>query len=252
MITESEQEALILQYCETKDERLKTKALEAYKPLVEYIARKFAYNRNDVSDLVQVGLIATLKCLDRFDPTMNVHFSSFITPSIIGEIKHYFRDKSRLIKVPRKLQELHHKIKTEIRKASSSGETLVLSTLAKRLNVDEELVLEAMEAGQNVKTLSLDSPVFGQESPTVSKQHSSLMEKLGSASIEDTFINKHILEKALSQLKERERRIVYLRFYEGLSQSDISKRMGLSQMHISRLLAQSIKQLRQILVQDND
>ena len=235
---------LVVEYCKTKNVALKEQILENYKPLIHYIARKLAFNINDVDDLVQVGSIAVFKALDRFDITRETDFSTFATPNIIGEIKHYFRDKCKLVKIPRKIQELYSKIKNELARCQQEGFNPTIQYLAEKLEVSEEKVLEAMEAGQNSRIVSLDSPTFTDSS---SSSGSTLVDKIGTNDKEDVLLNKETLKQGILKLSTRQRRIVYLRFFGGLSQSEIAERMELSQMHISRLLAKAIKRLREEL-----
>eukprot|EP01047_Picozoa_sp_COSAG01_P000490 COSAG01_NODE_9_length_43729_cov_66.133463_27_plen_251_part_00 len=243
------QQALIKAYLESPSEQLKAEISQIFEPLVAYIARKLAFNRDDFEDLVQIGNIALLRCLDRYSLDRNTDFATFATPNIIGEIRHYFRDKNKLIKVPRRLQELHSKIRQLVRKLQNDGVRPTLSELSKSLEVSEELILEAMEAGQNSKTVSLDTPVFSGDSfvETGSAQH--MVNKIGVTSKEESFLNKETLKDAIYKLSDRERRIIYLRFYGGLSQAQIATRLGLSQMHISRLITQSITRLRGIITE---
>ena len=126
---------LVIEYCKTKNPALREEILVSYRPLIDYIAKKLAFNRSDTDDLIQIGSIAILKALGRFDPSKKTDFGTFATPNIIGEIKHYFRDKSQIVKVPRKLQELHPKIKNTIREAQKSATTLSVADLAKKLKI---------------------------------------------------------------------------------------------------------------------
>lgn len=237
---------LVLEYCKTKNPARREEIITNYKSLIHYIARKFAFNRSDTDDLVQVGTIAVLKALDRFQPDKRIDFATFVTPNIIGEIKHYFRDKSRMVKVPRKLQELYSKIKTEIRNRQKDGKSPTVTELAKIFDTSEEKILEAMEAGQNIKILSLDAPSYATDTSS-SASEPSILDTIGSETKEDSLLNKETLKQALLKLSSRERRIIYLRFYGGLSQSEIARRMNLSQMHISRILASSVKNLKKWL-----
>ena len=161
---------LVKEYCETKNQNLKEQILTNYKPLIEYIAKKLAFNKNDVDDLIQVGCIALIKALDRFMPEKNTEFSTFATPNIIGEIKHYFRDKSKIVKVPRKLQETYSRVKKEIYDAQLEGIQLTVKDIAKKLEIDEEKVIESMEAGQNIKVISLDSPSYRSDNSNSSSE----------------------------------------------------------------------------------
>ncbi|RAP38770.1 B/F/G family RNA polymerase sigma-70 factor [Candidatus Marinamargulisbacteria bacterium SCGC AAA071-K20] len=240
---------LVIEYCETKNPALREDIITNYKSLIHYIARKFAFNRSDTDDLIQVGTIAVLKALDRFLPDKKIDFATFATPTIIGEIKHYFRDKSRLVKVPRKLQELYSKIKTEIRLRQKDGKSPTVAELARIFETSEEKILEAMEAGQNIKILSLDAPSYTSDFLKSSKNEPSIIDSIGSETKEDFMLSKETLKQALLKLSSRERRIIYLRFYGGLSQSEIAKRMNLSQMHISRILTTAIKHLKKWLAQ---
>jgi len=245
----SKKQPLVLEYYRTRDNALKDPIVREYKPLINYIARKLAFNKEDTQDLMQVGTIALLKALDRFRPEKETDFATFATPNIIGEIKHYFRDKSRLVKVPRKLQELYSKVKNEIRTAQKNRINLTIAELAERLDVPQEKVLECMEAGQSSRVLSLDAPSYKHDFFKRSDSEPSILDNLGTEGNENVLLNKETVKQAILKLNSRERRIVYLRFYGGLSQVEIAKRMKLSQMHISRLLMTAVKKLRKLLVQ---
>tara|TARA_Y100001970_G_C14251405_1_gene872134 strand:+ start:1399 stop:2145 length:747 start_codon:yes stop_codon:yes gene_type:complete len=238
---------LVKEYCDTKNNALKEKILKNYQPLIEYIARKLAFNKNDVDDLIQVGSIALIKALDRFKIEKNTEFSTFATPNIIGEIKHYFRDKSKIVKVPRKIQELYSRIKTELYEAQLEGIQLTIKDISTKLDVDEEKVIEAMEAGQNIKVISLDSPSYKSDSYGAGNTEPTLIDQIATTNKEESMLNKETLKQAILKLSTRERRIIYLRFYGGLSQAEIAERLELSQMHISRLLSKSIKHLQEEL-----
>ena len=236
---------LVKKYVETRDQSLKEDIVKNYKPLIEYIARKLAFHRDDLDDLIQVGSIAVLKALDRFQLEKNTEFSTFATPNIIGEIKHYFRDKSKIVKIPRKLQEIYSKIKQTINVAQQEGRTLTIADLATKLEVSEEKIIESMEIGQNIKVISLDAPTY--TSDKSSGHEPSLLDHIGTNHKEDLLLKKETLKQAILKLNSRQRRIIYLRFYGGLSQSEIADRMQLSQMHISRLLTKSIRSLKEEL-----
>ncbi len=242
---ESKIDPLIIEYNKTKQEELKTEILKNYQHLAKYIAKKFAYNRNDIEELIQIANIAILKAIDRFDIERNISFSTFVTPTIIGEIKHYFRDNSPLVKIPRKLQELNSKIKTEIKSLQANGIRITTNLLSERLQVNTETLLEAMEAESSAKVISLDNPTYNNDffsSP--SKTTSPIINNIPTQPQEETALIKETLKQALLKLSPRNRRVCYLRFYGGLSQEDIANRLHLSQMHISRILTKSIKQLR--------
>lgn len=245
MCTMSEsREALVKQYLATKNEALIDQILISFKPLVEYIARKLSYNTNDVPDLVQVGNLGLLKSLDTFDPTRNIAFSTFASANIIGEIRHYIRDKGRMVKLPRKLQEQYSKIRQYIKIKTQELERYpTTKEISEDLGLSEEDVLESMEAGQSFRVISLDKPVQTQKNTHASEKFS-LIDNISSEFKDDQFLNQEMLKQALSNLNEREKRLIYLRFYEGLTQKEIADQLNLSQMHVSRLLTSSLKKLQ--------
>ena len=243
-----QKDSLVAKYCKDRDNSLKEKILLSYAPLVEYIAKKLAFNKNDLEDLVQVGTIGLLRSLDRFEPSKDIDFSTFANPNIIGEIKHYFRDKSRLVKVPRKLQELNSKVKTFVKAAQREGRSPTVTEISIALDTTEERILESMEVGQTALVLSLDSPSYrGDNMKRGDSSAPSLLDSLGVEGKEDDVLKKETIQQAIEQLNDREQKIIYLRFFCGLSQMEIAKRMALSQMHISRILVKSIDHLRSIL-----
>lgn len=233
-------EELLLSYLETRDPDTRERVVQCYMPLVEYVARKLSFSRDELDDLIQIGCMGLLRAMDRFDVTKEVDFSSFATPNIIGEIKHYFRDKRAIVKVPRRLQELYTKIKKYTREAQVIGKTPTVQELSKMFEVSEDLVIEALDAWQSSSAISLDMPAYSRSDGT----QTTLLDQLGGDDHGDAVINKVTLRQAMLTLPRRERRIVFLRFYRGLSQAEISEKMELSQMHISRLLTASLKKLR--------
>ena len=235
-------DSLVLEYHKTKDPSLRDKILASYFPLVEYIARKLAFNKNDVDDLVQVGSIGLIRSLERFDVTMETDFSTFATPNIIGEIKHYFRDKRNILKIPRKIQELNSKVKRYIKEKQGEGHTPTITEIATALDIEEDRVIESLEASHKQNVMSLDSPAY-----TSSNSSATLLDSLGVGGESQLILNKITLKKALNSLSERDRHIVHLRYFKGLSQTEIAEQTKLSQMHISRLLIQSLKRLKAYL-----
>jgi len=240
-------EVLVLKYKESPSKGLREKIVQHYTPLIEYISRKLAFNRHDLDDLFQVGTIGLLRALERYSPEKETDFTTFATPNIIGEIKHYFRDKSRLVKVPRKLQESYSKIKQFIREKQKTGKAPTIKEIATALECSEEKVLESMEAGQSTSVLSLDAPSNYTQGNRTSPIGSSLLDTIGVAGKEEHLLNKEIIEQAVSKLNAREKKIIFLRFYSGLSQTEIAKQLDLSQMHISRLLVSAIKNLKKVI-----
>ena len=244
-----EREALVHQYIKTRDSVLRDQILEAYRPLVDYIVRRLCFHLEDKDDLTQLGVIGLLRALDRFEPSHETDFSTFATPNVIGEIKHYFRDKKNIVKIPRRLQEVHGKVRNYLKEAQQNFQNPSVAQIAKAVGVDEEIVLESLEAGQVQTVVSLDTPNYGKSDVKGWQSGDSLGDTLGDSHHEDLFINRVALKHAISKLEEREQYIVDLRFYKGLSQREIASHLGLSQMHISRILAQILKKLRKTIEQ---
>lgn len=237
-------EELVKEYMASKNDSLKESILVAYTSLVEYIARKLAYNKNDVPDLIQVGSMGLLKALKTYDVDRDIAFSTYSSTIIMGEIRHYIRDKGRIVKLPRKLQEQYSKIQKYIQKRSQELEkSPTTSEIAQSLGLSEEDVLESIEAAQSFQIISLDRPLQSHHSKS-SGETFSLIDKIG---IEDKYNNtldKMIISQALHDLTDRQKKLIHLRFYEGLTQKEISVKLSISQMHVSRLLSESLKKLR--------
>jgi RNA polymerase sigma-B factor len=226
-------------------ERLRSELVVAHLNLVRYLAVKFANRGESLDDLIQVGTVGLLKAIDRFDLDRGVEFTTYATPTIVGEIKRYFRDKGWAVKVPRRLQELNLAVNRAIEKLSvKMGRSPTVAELAEHLNASEEDILEAQELGQAYNLLSLDTELSGEGD----KKSQTLQDYIGQtdaglALLED----KANLERAFEVLTGRERVILYLRFYESVSQTEIAKRLNVSQMHVSRLQQKALEKLRHVL-----
>jgi RNA polymerase sigma-B factor len=239
-----DREILVKEYIKTKKEPLKEDILVAYKSLIEFIARKLSFNIDDIPDLIQVGNIGLLKSLETFDLSRKIAFSTYASSNVIGEMRHYIRDKGRIVKLPRKLQEQYSKIRQFIKiKTQELKRFPTTSEIAKGLGLSEEDILESMEAGQSFRIISLDKPIQTNKYKT-SNEKFSLIDNIGTEAKDDSVLNKEVLKDALKQLNEREKKLIYLRFYEGLTQKEIATRLTLSQMHVSRLLNESLTKLR--------
>jgi RNA polymerase sigma-B factor len=221
--------------------RIRERVIELYLPLAEYLARRFRNRGEPYEDLSQVAVIGLIKAVDGFDPGRGVEFASYAIPTIVGELKRHFRDKGWSVRVPRRLQEL----KLEIAKAVSEltqqlQRSPTVVDLAKHLEIPEEEVLAGLDTANAYSALSLHTPVSGEESgPEV-------VDLLGDddpslRSVED----RATLRPLIRKLPEREQRIIALRFFGNMTQSQIADEIGISQMHVSRLLARSLKQLRE-------
>jgi RNA polymerase sigma-B factor len=226
-------------------EELRNNLVVAHLNLVRFLALKFANRGEPLDDLVQVGTVGLLKAIDRFELGRGVEFTTYATPTIVGEIKRYFRDKGWAVKVPRRLQELNLAVNRASEKmAVELGRSPTVAELAERLDATEEEILEAQELGQAYNLLSLDSEVSGEGE----KKSQTLADTVG---ITDSGLelleDRANLERAFHVLTGRERVIIYLRFYESVSQTEIAKRLNVSQMHVSRLQAKALEKLRAFL-----
>ncbi|MEI8081156.1 MAG: RNA polymerase sigma factor SigF [Actinomycetes bacterium] len=221
-------------------------------PLVEYLAQRFRDRGEATEDLVQVGTIGLIKAVDRFDIDRGFEFSTFATPTIIGEIKRHFRDRGWSIRVPRRLQEMRQQISLATADLSQkSGRSPTVSELAEYIGCDEDEVLEGIESSQAYSTLSLDSP-GGSGDSNADSEASSLSDLLGSE--DEALIGveyRESLKPLLAQLSERERQILMMRFFHNMTQAQIAERIGVSQMHVSRILAKCLQQLREGLADDD-
>ncbi len=209
-------------------------------PLASFLARRFRDRGESLEDLTQVATIGLLKAVDRFDPSRGVEFSTFATPTIVGEIKRHFRDKGWAIRVPRRLQELRISIGRATAELShETGRSPTVAELAEHIGVTDEEILEGLESAQAYATLSLDaSPAEGEESSTLADTLGDDDPGLGEVETRQT------LHPLVATLPVREQRIIHMRFYENLTQAQIAERVGVSQMHVSRLLAKSLARLR--------
>jgi RNA polymerase sigma-B factor len=210
-------------------------------PLAAFLARRFRDRGESLDDLTQVATIGLLKAVDRFEPERGLEFSTFATPTMVGEIKRHFRDKGWAIRVPRRLQELRISISRATAELSqSTGRSPTVAELAAHLQVSEEDILEGMESAQAYATLSLDA-----SSSDSMEDGASLAETLGE---EDPGLGevevRETLHPLLASLAPRERRIIHMRFYENMTQAQIAEQIGVSQMHVSRLLTKSLAQMR--------
>lgn len=220
--------------------------MDAYTNLVHFLARKFAGRGEPLEDIVQVGFVGLLMAIERFDPDRGLEFSTFATPTIVGEIKRYFRDKSWAVRIPRRLQELNQRSRvTGDRLQVKLGRPPSVQELAEAMGVSSEQILEAYEASPARQTVPLDSPG---DAGGEGAEGRGLADRLGSddENLERVEI-RQLLDSAMAHLTPRERQIMYLRFVEELPQSEVAKRVGISQMHVSRLQRAAVEHLRERL-----
>jgi RNA polymerase sigma-B factor len=243
MPEERNDQELLRLYHEQNDLEAREKLIEQYLPLVRSLARRYSYRGEQLEDLVQVGCIGLIKAIDRFDIDRGVELTTYATPNIIGEIKRHFRDKGWSVRVPRGLQELNVRLSHLVEDLTVQLErSPTIAELAKAAGVEEEEVLEALESGQAYATLSLSATGGGG-----SDDGSELdpLESLGELEHEyEVSEDRAVLAPGLRALDDRERRILHLRFFEGLTQSQIAQQVGISQMHVSRLIRRALEKIR--------
>lgn len=229
------QDALVARYIHSRDPDLQDEVVRAYLPAARSVARKFAGRGVDEDDLFQVASLAMVKALERFDPEKGVKFVSYVIPSMVGEVRNYFRDSARLIRLPRRGVQLAAQVnraRGELEQAL--GRSPRADEIADRLNARLEDVLEALEI-YNHRTISLDSE--DEETPIenfVGAEDAAL----------EAFETSEQLAGAMSALSERERSVIRMRFFENLSQRQIAEKMNLSQMTVSRVERQALDALK--------
>lgn len=225
---------------------LRDRLVTLHLPLAEHLARRFRDRGEPLDDLIQVATIGLIKAVDRFDADRGVEFSTYATPTIVGEIKRHFRDRGWAIRVPRRLQDLRMQLAQATADLSQkTGRSPTVAELATHIGVSEEQILEGIESAAAYSTVSIDAGGDDDEAPT-------LLSTLGT---DDPAIASFELREALrpllASLPERDQQIIAMRFGENLTQTQIAERIGVSQMHVSRLLARSLEQLREGLLADD-
>jgi RNA polymerase sigma-B factor len=239
--TREDTKRLFAELRKTGDPTLREALARLHLPLVEYLARRFRDRGEPLDDLVQVGSVGLLKAIDRFDLGRGVEFSTYATPTIVGELKRYFRDKGWAVRVPRRLQELSLRMNKLVGQLTQDlGRAPTVPELAKAAGVSDEEVLEALESGQAYSTTSLDAPSGDDEDSPMR------IDRIGEEDVAlenlEYFAS---LAPLIERLPERERHILYLRFFKGMTQSTIAEQVGISQMHVSRLLTRILVFLRE-------
>src|SRR5579862_74078 len=233
---------LLRRYHEEGDLQAREQLIEQYMSLVRSLARRYSYRGEQLDDLVQIGAIGLIKAIDRFDLSRGVELTTYATPNIIGEIKRHFRDRGWAVRVPRGLQELNVQLSKLVEQLTVQlSRSPTVPELAKAAGVEEELVLEALESGRAYSSLSLS-----QGSGTEDGEDLDPLETLGDIEHQyEVSENRAILAPGFRVLDDRERRILHLRFFEGLTQSQIAQQVGISQMHVSRLIRRALEKIRE-------
>lgn len=233
--------SLFRTYNENKDPKIKEVLVDSYMNLVHSLARRFANRGEPLDDLVQVASMGLLKAIDRFDSSRNVQFTTYAVPTIVGELRRYFRDRSSTIRLPRGLRERSHTLNMAIQSFSQEfGRSPSIAEIATAVGITEEEVIEGLEGAESTNVASLDT--------TTEDGDLSLLDIIGGEDKTMRLLDERLsLAGAMSSLDSREQNLLYLRFIEGLSQTEIADRLDISQMHVSRLLRRTLKLLRQDL-----
>ncbi len=232
---------LLRRYHEHGDLAAREQLIEQYMSLVRSLARRYSYRGEQLDDLVQIGAIGLIKAIDRFDLDRGVELTTYATPNIIGEIKRHFRDRGWSVRVPRGLQELNVQLSRLIEQLTVQlSRSPTIPELAKAAGVEEEEVLEAIESGRAYSSLSLSTGGGSDEDGELDP-----LETLGEIEHQyEVSEDRAVLAPGFRVLDERERTILHLRFFEGLTQSQIAQQVGISQMHVSRLIRRSLEKIR--------
>jgi RNA polymerase sigma-B factor len=219
-----EDRELLRRYHDDGDTGAREQLIARHLPLVRSLARRYAGRGEALEDIEQVGAIGLIKAIDRFELAREVSLATYATPNVVGEIKRHFRDKGWAIRVPRALQELNASMSGAIERLTGRlGRSPSIAEIAEELKTTPEEVLEAMEVGSAYSTVSLSTGPSGEDELAA-------------------------LQPALERLAPREREILRMRFEEGLPQTQIAQRVGLSQMHVSRLIRKSLAVMREELL----
>jgi RNA polymerase sigma-B factor len=228
------------------DPGVRSRLIEAHLGLVDYLARRFAGRGEPLDDLIQVATIGLVKAVDRFDPDRQVEFSTYATPTIVGELKRHFRDKGWAVRVPRRLQELNLRLGAVIGQLSQDlGRSPTIGEIAAAADASEDEVLDALDSAHAYSLISLDAGA--------TDEGLSYHEQIGDEDEALTALEQRLsVAPLLGKLSSRERRMLYLRFFKGMTQSEIAAELGISQMHVSRLLARTLATLRDGLEGDGE
>ncbi len=233
-------------------ERLREELIAGYLPVARHIARKYGHRGEPPQDVEQIASLGLILAVDRFDPGRDVDFLSFAVPTITGEVLRYFRDRTHAIRIPRRLRALQSRIYDAAAElAQRHGRAARPSEIARHLELDVEIVLEGLAARGAGYTASLDEPGWSDDGGSGAGDLTRFAAALGQTEPEFNLVeHRDGLAALLATLPERERRILLLRFFGGLTQTEIAAQVGLSQMHISRLLTRTLTRLRHQLAAD--
>jgi RNA polymerase sigma-B factor len=239
-VSETDRRALLRAYREKGDVAARDRLIESFIPVVRSIAYRYAGRGEQIDDLEQVASVGLIKAIERFDLDRDVELMTYVFPTVVGELKRHFRDRGWSVTVPRRLKELHYRLSRLIEELTATlGRSPTIAELAEEAGVDEEEVVEALEVGRAYASRSLTRALDSDEGAGAELIDLIDDEERGYEAAE----NRELLASGLKALDERERRIVHLRFVEGLTQSQIAVEIGISQMHVSRLIRRALEKL---------
>ncbi len=242
-------ETLFARYARTRDAHLRDRLVAMHQNLVRYLAGKFVNRGEPLEDLIQVGTIGLINAIDRFDSGRGTKFSTYATPTIVGEIRRYFRDKAWSLKVPRRLQELNQTAsKAQEALSSKLGRPPTIQEVAARIGATEEETLEAIELGNAYDTVSLDSKMMHDSDSAPLSLAEFVGAEDGSLQTLEAYGD---LDQAIESLEPRERAIIIHRFFKDMSQAEVAKQLNISQMHVSRLQNRALHQLKRLMLAEN-
>jgi RNA polymerase sigma-B factor len=233
-----------VEYRRTGDRRLRNQLVEHHRHVADYFVRRYSRRGVPADDLRQLALMAIIHAVERFDPDMGVAFSTFASRTIDGELKRYFRDRTWSVRPPRRAQELHLELRrTDEELTHRLRRSPTIAELAAALDVSEDHVLEALEAGTAHQATSLDQPSPGDDDGAPRGERLLSSTDVGFVGVDQQMVVRDLL----AELPERERTIVYLRFFENLTQPEIAERVGVSQSYLSRILRRALLDMRERL-----
>ena len=239
-VSETDRRALLRAYREKGDLAARDRLIESFIPVVRSIAYRYAGRGEQLDDLEQVASVGLIKAIERFDLDRDVELMTYVFPTVVGELKRHFRDRGWSVTVPRRLKELHYRLSRLIEELTATlGRSPTIPELAHEAGVDEEEVVEALEVGRAYASRSLTRQLDSDEGAGAELIDLIDDEERGYEAAE----NRELLASGLKALDDRERRIVQLRFVDGLTQSQIAVEIGISQMHVSRLIRRALEKL---------
>ena len=241
-----EVEKLLASWQETREISVRDQLVAQHMPLVNRLCRRFQHLGEPMDDLIQVGTIGLIKAIDKYDPQRGNKLAAFAIPVVVGEIKNYFRDHGWAVKLPRKLQRQKLLVdRTVVMLTQQLGRSPTVAEIGEAVGISEEEVFQTFEVERYGRPLSLDAEHNGDDGQVAT----TILDHLGEVDPDLEFLAQRMdLKDALGDVDSREQKILYMKFYSGLSQSTIAQRLGISQMHVSRLQRSALAKLKQSLL----